>query len=176
MQHFWRCGYEATSLPALLRTMGVSRQGLYDSFGSKRALYLLAIEHYRETKISQALAPLGRDDSPLENVKAALRLFSRLGAEVGCRGCLLANAMAEMGSRDAELARLLDETLALIQRGLEGALVKARARGELAPGKSPRQLSRALTTALMGMAVTGRLDRRRVELDEIYAGMFSLLD
>jgi TetR/AcrR family transcriptional repressor of nem operon len=176
MEHFWRCGYEATSLPELLNAMGISRQSLYDTFGSKRALYLSAIEHYRATRISRALALLGREGSPIENVKAVLRFFPKLSADAGCRGCLVANAMVEVGSRDQEIARLLADTLELLRRGFEGALRKARARGELGPGKSPRHLSRALTTALMGMAVTGRLDRRRAELHGIYSGMLSMLD
>jgi TetR/AcrR family transcriptional repressor of nem operon len=176
MQHFWRCGYEATSLPALLKAMGISRQSLYDTFGGKRALYISAIEHYRATQISQALALLGREGSPIENVKAVLRLFPKLAADAGCRGCLVANAMVEMGSRDPEIAGLLGDTLELLRRGFEGALRKAQARGELGPGKSPRPLSRALTTALIGMAVTGRLDRGRAELHGIYTGTYSMLD
>ena len=169
---FWRRGYESASLPALLKAMGISRQSLYDTFGSKRALYILAIEHYRATQISQSLALLSREGSPIENVKAALRFFPQRSVDSGCRGCLLANALVEVGARDPEIARLLGDTLELLRRGFESALRKAQARGELAAGKSPKQLSRALTTALMGMAVTGRLDRRRAELDGIYRTIF----
>jgi TetR/AcrR family transcriptional repressor of nem operon len=176
MQHFWRRGYGATSLPELLKAMGISRQSLYDTFGSKRALYLLAIERYRADKIGQALTLLERGGSPIENVRAAVRFFPKMAAAAGCRGCLVANAIVEVGSRDRELSRLLTDTLELLQRGFEGALRKARARGELGPGKSPRQLSRALTNAVMGIAVTGRLDPGTAELRDIYTGTLSMLD
>jgi TetR/AcrR family transcriptional repressor of nem operon len=176
MQHFWRYGYEATSLPELLRAMGISRQSLYDTFGNKRALYISAIEHYRTTQLSQALGLLGQEHAPLEGVRAVVRFFHKLAADAGCRGCFVANAVVEMGSRDPELARLLSDTLEILRRGIEGALRRAQARGELGPGKSPRQLSRALTNALIGMAVTGRLEGRRGELQGIYTGTLSMLD
>jgi TetR/AcrR family transcriptional repressor of nem operon len=176
MEHFWRCGYEAASLPDLLKAMGISRQSLYDTFGSKRELYIRAIEHYRATQLSQALALLGREGSPIENVRAAVRFFPKMAAAAGCRGCLVANAIVEMDSRDAELARLLGDTLEGLRRGFEGALRRARARGELGPGKSPRRLSRALTNAVMGIAVTGRLGVGRAALRDIHAGTLSVLD
>jgi TetR/AcrR family transcriptional repressor of nem operon len=176
MQHFWRCGYEGASLPELLKVMGISRQSLYDTFGNKRALYVSAIEHYRATQLSQALALLGREGSAIENVKAVVRFFHKLAADSRCRGCFVANAVVEMGSRDAELARLLGDTLELLRRGIEGALRTAQAREELGAGKSPRQLSRALTNALIGMAVIGRLEGRKAELRGIYAGTLSMLD
>jgi TetR/AcrR family transcriptional repressor of nem operon len=176
MQHFWRFGYEAASLPDLLKAMGISRQSLYDTFGNKRALYLSAIERYRADKIGQALALLEREGSPIGNVRAALRFFPKMAADAGCRGCLVANAIVELGARDRELSRLLNDTLEVLQRGFEGALRKARAAGELGPGKSPRQLSRALTNAVMGIAVTGSLDPGAAELRDICAGTLEMLD
>ena len=53
---------------------------------------------------------------------------------------------------------------------------QVRRRGELAPGRSARQLSLALTNALIGMAVTGRLKGRSAELRDIYTGTLRLLD
>jgi TetR/AcrR family transcriptional repressor of nem operon len=176
MELFWRRGYEAASLPELLKAMGISRQSLYDTFGSKRALYISALEHYRATQLSQAVALLGREGSPIENVRAALRFFPKMAAAAGCRGCLVANAIVELSPRDPELARLLSDSLELIRRGFEGALRKAQARGELAPGRSPRQLSRALTNAVMGIAVSGRLEGGRAELQDIFSGTLSMLD
>ena len=175
MELFWREGYEAANLPELLKAMGISRQSLYDTFGSKRALYIGAIEHYRATQLSQALALLGREGSPLGNVKAVMRFFHDLAADARCRGCFVANAVVEMGSRDPELAALLGDILEMLRSGIEKALRRAQASGELGRDKSPRQLSRALTNAMIGMAVTGKLEQRKSELRDIYAGTLGLL-
>ena len=176
MQHFWRRGYEASSLPELVQAMGISRQSLYDTFGSKRALYIRAIELYQASQLSQAVALLEREGSPIENVRAAVRFFPKMAAAAGCRGCLVANAIVELGPRDMELARLLSDSLERIRCAFEGALRRAQARGELGPGKSPRELSRALTNAVMGIAVIGRLEAGRAELRDIYTGTLRMLD
>jgi TetR/AcrR family transcriptional repressor of nem operon len=176
MELFWQTGYEAASLPDLLGAMGISRQSLYDTFGNKRGLYLSAVEHYRATQLSQALALLERPGSASENVRAVVGFFEELAADTRCRGCFVANALVEMGPQDPEIAKLLAETLELLRSGIERALRQAQAQGELSDSKSPVQLSRALTNAMIGLAVTGRLEQGRESLREIYAGTLSMLD
>ena len=56
MEVFWRLGYERASLDQLLDAMGISKQSLYDTFGDKRALYLLALAAYREQTLSSMRA------------------------------------------------------------------------------------------------------------------------
>lgn len=176
MELFWQTGYEGASLPDLLQTMGISRQSLYDTFGSKRELYISAIEHYRATQLSRALALLERDGSPLENVKDAVGFFEALAADARCRGCFVANALVEMGPHDPEISKLLQDTLDLLREAIARALREAQARGELSARKSPDGLARALTNAMIGLAVTGKLHCGWEELREIYAGTLSMLD
>jgi TetR/AcrR family transcriptional repressor of nem operon len=176
MELFWRTGYEAASLPDLLRAMGISRQSLYDTFGNKRELYVRAIEHYRATQLSQALGLLAEPGSPLENVRSVVHFFENLAADARCRGCFVANALVEMAPRDAEIAKFLHETLETLREEIERALRSAQACGELSERKSPQRLSRALANAMIGMAVTGRMDVGRAVLQDIYAGTLSMLD
>jgi len=176
MEFFWAHGYERASLSSLLDQMGISRQSLYDTFGSKRALFLRAIEHYRTTQLTQALALLQRDGSQLDNVRSVVRFFETLAADDRCRGCLVANTLVELGPHDEEIAQLLQETLEILRSSIERALVEARARGELAPPKSPKELSSALTNAIIGMAVTGRLRIAPAAIGEICSGTLSMLD
>jgi len=177
MDLFWLRGYEGVGLTELLEHMGISRQSLYDTFGSKRGLFVRTIGHYRETQLTRALELLGREDhSPLDNVREVVRFFEALAAHASCRGCLVANALVELGPHDPEIAAMLQETLALLQQGIEEALREARARGELPATKSPETLARALTNSLMGMAVTGKLPVDPAVLREICTGTLSMLD
>jgi TetR/AcrR family transcriptional repressor of nem operon len=48
MTVFWRLGYESTSVEALMRGMGIAKQSLYDTFGDKRRLYMMALAYYRD--------------------------------------------------------------------------------------------------------------------------------
>jgi TetR/AcrR family transcriptional repressor of nem operon len=176
MNLFWQRGYTAVGLSDLLAEMGISRQSLYDTFGNKRQLFIRTIQHYRSTQLAQALALLGRDGSPLGNVKEVVRFFERLASDARCRGCLVANALVEIGPHDEEIAGLLGETLDLLRKSLQQGLRQAQERGELAAGKSPLELSRALTNAMLGMAVTGKLRLGRSALRDIYSGTLSMLD
>src|SRR5690606_32808721 len=135
MQLFWSRGYEETALPDLLAAMGISRQSLYDTFGSKRALFLRTIEHYRATQLRHALELLEREGSPRANVEAVLTFFADLASDPSGRGCLVANALVEVAQRDPELAALLEETLDLLRNGLRAALERAREKGEIPPAR-----------------------------------------
>jgi TetR/AcrR family transcriptional repressor of nem operon len=172
---FWQHGYQGIGLSELLRGMGIARQSLYDTFGSKRGLFIRAIQHYRDTRLASALALLERERSPTRNVKDVVRFFERLALDKRARGCLVANSLVELGSGDAELHALLRDTLGLLEAGLERALRRAQRAGELSRRRSPRALARALTNALVGMAVTGKLAPGRAAVEDVYAGTLAML-
>ncbi len=176
MNLFWLRGYEGLGLSELLEHMQISRQSLYDTFGSKRELFVRAIEHYRVTQLAQALALLDREGSRIENVKAVVRFFEQLATDQRCRGCLVANALVEMGPHDQEIAALLRNTLELLQKALHRALREAQVQGELSPAKDPLELSRALMNALIGLSVTGKVRMGRATIRGIYSGTLSMLD
>jgi TetR/AcrR family transcriptional repressor of nem operon len=174
MELFWLRGYARVGLAELLEHMGISRQSLYDTFGNKRGLFLRAVQHYRATQLSQALALLEREGSPLANVRDVLAFFEQLALDADGRGCLVANALVEV-SDDAELAELLGETLELLRAGIERALREAQKCGELSEGKSPPELSHTLINAMLGLAVMGRLRPEPRVVRDVYAGTLGLL-
>lgn len=176
MELFWSRGYERASLANLLSEMEISRQSLYDTFGNKRELFIRAIEYYGTTQLKQALLLLERDRPPLENVKDVMGFFEELAADERCRGCLVANALVEVGPHDPEIAALLEATLDLLQHALQDSLELARERGELSAAKSPPALARALTNAMIGLAVTGKLRPGRTALHDVYTGTLAMLD
>jgi TetR/AcrR family transcriptional repressor of nem operon len=176
MDLFWLRGYEGASVSDLLEAMRISRQSLYDTFGSKRDLFIRVVERYRATQLSRALALLDGKPPHLDNVRAVVRFFEGLAGDERCRGCLVANALVELGPHDGEVAGLLGETLAMLEDGLRSSLQQAQAAGELPAGKSPTALSRALTNSILGLAVSGKLPVRREVLRDIHEGTLSILD
>lgn len=175
LELFWQHGYQGVGLTELLRGMGIARQSLYDTFGSKRQLFIKTIEHYRDTRLAGALALLERDGSPTRNVKDVVRFFEQLALDKRARGCLVANALVEIGPHDREIRELLAQTLGLLEKGILKALRRAQRVGELPAERSPRAIARALTNALIGMAVTGKLGLSRSSVEDIYAGTLTML-
>ena len=175
MEFFWAHGYQGAGLTELLAHLGLGRQSFYDSFGSKREVYLRAIAHYRSTQLAQVLALLQKPGSPVANVRAAVRFFEKLARDKSQRGCFVANAMLEIKSDDDELRHFLDETMRMLEEGFRKALVAAKRKGELKTEKSPRALARALTNASIGLAVTGRLGQGPAVIADVYKGTLSML-
>ncbi len=176
MNLFWLRGYEALGIAELVRGMGISRQSLYDTFGSKRELFIRVLDHYRSTQLAGALALLDRPGSPLENVRAVLRFFHDLATDSRCRGCFVANAIVEVGPHDEEIATLLGDTLDLLQGALARTLHEARNRGELPPHKCPDALAKALINSIMGLVIIGKLRQRHLSVEDIHAGTLNMLD
>lgn len=172
---FWQRGYNGVGLTELLSEMGIARQSLYDTFGNKRQLFIRTIEYYRDTRLVSALALLERDGSPTQNVRDVVRFFKQLALDKRARGCFVANTLVELGSQDSEIRELLAETLGLLEKRVTKALEGARRAGELPKGRSPRAIARALTNALIGMAVTGKLGQSKATVDDIYAGTLTML-
>jgi len=175
LELFWQHGYQGVGLTELLKAMGIARQSLYDTFGNKRNLFIRTIEHYRDTRLAQALALLERDGSPTGNVKDVVRFFERLALDKRARGCFVANSLVELGPHDAEIRELLARTLALLENAVVHALRRAQRVGELDRKRSPRAIARALTNAMVGMAVTGKLSQSRATVADIYSGTLAML-
>src|SRR5882762_5197437 len=69
MEVFWSRGYKATSIQDLVKHMGINRQSLYDTFGDKHALYLLALDRYREIEVRKLFDLLERPGSVKKNLR-----------------------------------------------------------------------------------------------------------
>jgi TetR/AcrR family transcriptional repressor of nem operon len=87
----------------------------------------------------------------------------------------VANSLVEIGPHDKEIRELLAETLGLLEKSILKALRQAQRLGELPAERSPRAIARALTNALVGMAVTGKLALSRSAVEDIYAGTLAML-
>ena len=67
MSLFWEKGYEATGLAELLERMGIGRQSLYNTFGDKRSLFVLALSHYYQTRLTGLQQLIEGNSSPLND-------------------------------------------------------------------------------------------------------------
>src|SRR5690242_20762527 len=58
-EQFWRKGVRVTSLADIARDAGVQRGSLYNAFGSKEALFLVAYERYASEYLTSVQKALG---------------------------------------------------------------------------------------------------------------------
>ena len=176
MEVFWRQGFEATSVTDLTDALGISRASLYGTFGSKDAVYERALERYRLLEGTRALGCLAGAGTARERVRA---LFDRFASgalqDPDNKGCLILNAAMER-PHDPSTAAQVRAALGGIELALAGVLAEARERGELDPGKDPRELARFLTTALQGVRLMAKATRDPRVLQDTIAVALRALD
>ncbi|SDK70077.1 TetR/AcrR family transcriptional regulator, transcriptional repressor for nem operon [Nonomuraea maritima] len=157
LELFWERGYEATSMADLVERLGVARASIYATFGGKRELYLKALERYVEQ--TSVVEPLSQPGPALPAVRAFLDAYvAECLADELRRGCMVVNTAVEFGSRDPIVSQKVVASWAGMEAMLAGALVRARAQGELPAGKDPYALARFLLVLVQGVRVLGRAD------------------
>lgn len=176
MEVFWSRGYEAASIEDLVKHMGINRQSLYDTFGDKHALYLQALDRYRQVEIRKVFELLERPGSVKKNLR---QLFE--GAVEGSlcggqrRGCFMGNAMAELAGRCKETAARTCSNMAAAEDAFYRALLRGRKDGELKGVRDPRAVARFLYNSLQGLVLIAKATQDRKTLEDVVKVTLSVL-
>ncbi|GAA2606378.1 helix-turn-helix domain-containing protein [Streptomyces axinellae] len=157
MRLFWRKGYEGTSTSDLTVELGIARASLYSTFGSKHDLYLAALDRF----LAGAAGPTPADiltsrESALESVRDLLETSVVAPRESTPPGCFAVNATVEHGDNDPEISQRTTGNASRLETALYGALLRARAEGELASGVDPKSAATMLTALNHGLKVLAR--------------------
>jgi TetR/AcrR family transcriptional repressor of nem operon len=177
MEVFWSRGYGAASIQDLVKHMGINRQSLHDTFGDKHALYLQALDRYREVETRKLFELLERDGS----VKRALRqLFTGVVEGALCdgerRGCFMGNAMSELAGRCKATAVRTCSNMAAMEDALYRALLRGKKEGDLPGVRDPRAVARFLYSSLQGLVLMAKATRDRQTLEDVVKVTLSVLD
>lgn len=111
LQHFWVNGFHASSMDDLVKATGVSRHGIYNSFGGKKALFLACFDRYQQSIVTPAFEAVEEPNATLQNVSDYFERQISLGEGTGLPGpgCFVANSATEVAPGDpdvmAEVAR-----------------------------------------------------------------------
>lgn len=126
MRLFWERGFAEASYDDLTKTTGVSRKGLYSTFGDKRSLFLRTLERYRRTQAVEFLNDLDREGVTAETVAS---VFERIGelakSPAGRMGCLMANTANDETARDADVHRQIELHLERTSERFRAALERS---------------------------------------------------
>ncbi|SFI14911.1 TetR/AcrR family transcriptional regulator [Albimonas pacifica] len=163
---FWRKGFEATSISDLTQAMGIGSPSLYAAFGSKEALYVEALRHYRDSFDPSAWDRL----EGTRPVRAAIERYlnwsaDRLtgAAEERPSGCMVTLSSV---SRDEhpELHDLMRSEREVNLTRLKARLEEAVSSGELPRAIDVHGLARFVQTVQFGMSILARDGATRDEL------------
>lgn len=173
---FWRQGYEATSVDDLVAELGISRQSLYGTFGSKDRLYQLALDRYRCGEADQLLELLAADGPLASRLQTLLYgMVEGMVSDGDCKGCFVVNATAERLPSDEATRRQVVDQFARIEEALRFAFRRAQLSGEIAADANPRSLARLVLAMLQGLRVAGKATPERGYLNDIAGTLLASL-
>lgn len=107
---FWDNGFRGTSMDMLTSALGVEKPSIYSNFGSKKDLYLEALDHYRAMLMSRIKTSLERGANAREALHLLMvELMAPNNARIR-RGCLATNSALEMAEVDPEISVRIKQT------------------------------------------------------------------
>lgn len=177
MQVFWTKGYAATSVADLAEAMNLSKSSLYGAFGDKHALFLEAIEFYRENVTARVRSAVQLPIPARQVIRSILgRAVDRILAPDGRRGCFLNNSSVEVGPDDPDAAARCRDGLILMEDTFEQLVRRAQGEGEVPAGLNSRQLARFLNGTVNGVMVIGKANPDRETLEDIVETAMQAID
>lgn len=159
-------GYSDTSMDDLVKATGVSRYGLYGTFGNKRELFEQALERYADRMGRQSFLRLLEPDAGLAHIRAIFdERIEAMSASGEKRGCMLCHTAMELAPHDHEIEGVLQKFLKRMSKAFSIGLETAAKCGEVRSDLDFRAAGQFLTGALFGLAVLARAGFPRPTLD-----------
>jgi TetR/AcrR family transcriptional repressor of nem operon len=167
---FWLRGFARTSIADLTAATDLLPGSLYAAFGSKEAMFRLAVHRYQEYLRGAAAS----DARGLEGLEHLLDVVVRITADdPERRGCLVINAVPEAASYSDDTRRLLQQDLRRSRRFVRRRLVEAQ--DDAGQRVDVDALAAVVFSAIVGVRVLGRAGESRQQLQAVANGAKLLL-
>jgi len=176
MRAFWARGYHATSIPKLESAMNISRQSIYDSFKSKRILFLQVLKHYQINVIEKNLSNIENAKSP----KRAICEYFRARADDALnnnviKGCLLTNSIAELAQHDKVIRDQTANSIAYMKKVFQDAIVRAKGLNEVSMNLDPETTAEFLVNSAQGLFILSRMNPAKSSVSGVVIQIENLL-
>ncbi|MEP3278015.1 MAG: TetR/AcrR family transcriptional regulator [Stappiaceae bacterium] len=172
---FWANGYRDTSMTDLENATSLRPGSIYHAFGSKKGLFLAALDHYVKQVVDTRVSHLLEIDNPMEAIEDFFRSTFEAFNPDQLIGCMLTNTATEVGATDSDIQERIEAGLSRIEGAFESRLTEAQGKNLLAADKNAKTLALHLVSCYQGLAVIGRLtrdkDRLRVISDQALASL-----
>ncbi|MGW7069052.1 TetR/AcrR family transcriptional regulator [Streptomyces sp. NPDC054855] len=158
MDVFWRKGYAATTPQDLVDALGIGKGSLYNTFGSKHALFERALRRYRDSQAAALIEMLEESGPVRERLRAALWLLVEMDlADPDRRGCMAVNAAAELAGTDEVATELVRRMFDRTEEAFAMLVAKGQRAGEIDAGRDARAIGSLLVTTVVGLRLMARV-------------------
>jgi TetR/AcrR family transcriptional repressor of nem operon len=122
LKTFWQNGFAATSMIEVAEATGVQRGSLYNAYGDKERLFLLAYERYASRFLDSVRQALSNPDPAVALMALFKGIVANMTEGAPSRGCLTTKTLTELPlaghAIEARVKRLLEDFTALIRDAL----------------------------------------------------------
>ncbi|NGZ88621.1 TetR/AcrR family transcriptional regulator [Duganella sp. SAP-35] len=182
MHVFWRRGYAATSMQDLAQATGVLRGSLYNAYGDKQSIFLLAFARYRQRYIASVRACMAANDPAValrdyfgyviaSMSEPVLQPDDALSAPT--RGCLTTKIATDETAMNEALRNALRGMLEGLAEVLEQRLSAPDALARLK--LPPKDAARLIVTFTRGNVVMERIYHAPAELQATADALIKVL-
>lgn len=180
LEMFWMRGFANTSLDDISAATGVSRPSLAATFGDKEALYLKAMERYRNgisDQLDTVLQCTGQDGTlrDIVNRYFDVMIASYTGETEECLGCAFMCTALNEAPRHESIMNVLQGTIEEFDARFERFFTKARELGHIGSNQDPKVMSQMITSLTSSLAVRARAGASRADLQKIVDATTSFL-
>lgn len=165
---FWLKGYNGTSMQDLVDATGLNRSSIYNSFGSKMGLYLLALKKYRENIGDLFEKAIKQNRNAIETIGLLfLYVLEEILEDTEEKGCMLINCHTEMGNQDMRLHGLLEANQEHQLGIFQNLVTQGQLDGSIRSDEKSELLAYYLVNAFHGFRISGMNTRDAVILKSI---------
>ena len=173
---FWRNGYARTGIREIEETSGLKAPSLYNRFGSKEALFHVALAHYVDTVVRSRVDRYLRSGDPLVGLRRFFdTTYDYVSDSKPPLACLLVNTSLEQGTDDPETAAQLRRGSRTVRAAFRTTLRRAQRQGALGADANVRAMAESLHLALQGLLVASKVEHDRAVLKKRTDDLFATL-
>ncbi len=174
---FWEKGYSNTSIEDLVNHTGVSRKGLYTTFGNKHALFMQSLKHYYHKMSDNLQRCLRTDDSSVDTIRTYFLQFKKMHHSTeGKIGCFICNTAQELALEDEEVREWLQSYWQRLETLFAQALRNSVTSGQLPEDFDINKHASYYVCIVQGLANLARAQTPKSRLDNYIDMSLALLE
>lgn len=172
---FWDYGYRGTSMEMLTQALGVEKPSIYSNFGSKKDLFLEALDSYRVMLKLRMSATLARGANAREGLEHLITEMMTPSNAVMRRGCLATNSALEIADLDPEIRSRIRDTFNDVLELFTQAIRQGQQEGDIRDDRSAGALAHFLFTCFGGVRILEKTSIETPHWSEAARLAFSVL-
>ncbi|MBQ0733147.1 TetR/AcrR family transcriptional regulator [Aquimarina celericrescens] len=173
---FHQKGYNGTSMQDLVDATSLNRSSIYNSFGSKLAMFMEVLSYYQSTNKDQMGKELAHSHNAKDTIEAIFDMYlNDILTDQDRKGCLIVNCKSEMANQEPMIKSFMEQNQEQTIAMLEDVVHNGQMEKVFNEDQTASQYALYLYSAIQGLRMTGILNTNREELKNLINMVLKIL-